>query len=137
MNLMTAYAVGTFLERRGQDLPVGERYFDRRTLLQYLKRYDNLSETIDTMASQGLLDQRGIGQKGGGVRTYALTTTGKWFLTNFEKAHPFVMMLEPDLWDEFEMRANSKPGGAELELRKLIAAYNKDATTEATQVGKF
>ncbi len=137
MNIMTAYAIGTFLERRGEDIPIGERYFDRRFLLQYLKRYDDLSGTIDDMVAAGLLDARGTGQKGGGARTYSLTTTGKWFLTNFEKAHPFLMMLEPELWDEFKTRASSKPGGAESELRKLIARYNDAATVEATQVGKF
>jgi hypothetical protein len=137
LNIMTAYAVGTFLERRGEDIPIGERYFDRRFLLQYLKRYDDLSGTIDAMVAEGLLDARGKGQKGGGVRTYAITATGKWFLTNFEKAHPFLMMLEPSMWDEFEARAKSKPGGAESELRKLIARYNDAATIEATEAGKF
>lgn len=63
--------------------------------------------------------------------------TGKWFLSNFEKARPFLMMLEPDLWDEFETRANSKPGGPESELRKLIAGYNEAATLQATKAGQF
>ncbi len=137
MNIMTAYAVGTFLERRGQDRPVGDRYFDRRTLLQYLKRYDDLPRTIDDMVAAGLLDARGTGQKGGGHRSYAVTTTGEWFLANFEKARPFLMMLEPELWDEFDTRASSKPGGAESELRKLIAGYNEAATLEATKAGAF
>jgi hypothetical protein len=137
VNIMTAYAVGTFLERRGQDRLVGDRYFDRRMLLQYLKRYDALPGTIDDMVAVGLLDARGTGQKGGGHRSYAITATGEWFLSNFEKARPFVMMLEPELWDEFETRASRKPGGAESELRKLITGYNEAATLEATKAGRF
>ena len=137
MNIMTAYRIGTFLEKHTEDSPVGERYLDRRTILQYMKRDDDLVKTIDEMVATGLLDARGTGQKGGGIRSYSVTTTGKWFLANFEKARPFLMMLEPDLWDEFEARAESKPGGAESELRKLIAAYNEAATAKATQAGKF
>ena len=142
MNIMTAYRLGQFLEKRGQDRPRGDRFTSRRDVLAQFKRDKKkqggeLESTIDEMIEQGWIDARGSGIKGSGVREYCLTVTGEWFMSSFEKARPFMMALEPSIWDEFEMRTKSKPGGTEHELRKLIQEYNYEAAAEAASAGLF
>jgi hypothetical protein len=118
VNILTAFNIVRHLQKRN-----GSTF--KRDVLQVLNRQDNVEETLNGMATLGMVSVAGDG-KHGNPKTVQLAERGGEFANSFEHGTLFFAYLVPgELWKQFRERAEADGQNPALALDIAMREYIK------------